>query len=179
MPGFNSYLRDFPAPLPPYTADYAIRIPVLTPLIIGALELRAHLFHYTADSGYGAVQGIREVQLSVINGVGNIDALYRLIDNGINGTLYEETSPGIIEPLIPAFPPGDVLPYSILGMLSTLPPLYRLSDNFMQGTVYAGEFDDDRNPRQQLEDILAALEGDDPDFAAIIAQLELIVAALG
>ena len=180
MPTFNSFLSDYEAALPPYTAGLCLSIPRLVPLIVGSLQLRAYDVLYTADSAYGAIQGIREMQVSVITGIPILDATYRLLDNALNGTIYSEDVPGTIEPEIPAFPPGNVLEYSILGMLEKLPQLYKLSDNFMQGNVYPGEFEDDRNIKQQLDDILAALAAGDPlsdDQLAVLEQIRDYIGA--
>jgi len=174
MPTFNSFLSAYDAALPPYQAGLSLSVPRLIPLIVGSLQLRAYDVMYTPDSAYGAIQGLREVQVSVITGITILDATYRLLDNALNGTMYTEVVPGTIEPEIPAFPPGNVLEYSILGMLEKLPELYKLSDNFMRGQVYPGEFEDDRNIRQQLDDILAALAAGDPLSDDQLAVLEEI-----
>lgn len=107
MPGHTSFLRDYPAPYPPYNASLCLSVPAMIPVILGALELRAQPFCYTVDSAYGAVQAIREVQVSVINGVGRLDDIYRLLDTIHNGTIYELEVGGGVVPEIPLTPRTD------------------------------------------------------------------------
>lgn len=108
MPGQVGFLRDYPAPYPPYNASLCLSVPAMMPVILGGLETRAYSFCYTSDSAYGAVQAIREMQVSVINGLTRLDDIYRLLDTVHNGTVYVEGgSPGEVLPAIPAVPRTD------------------------------------------------------------------------
>jgi hypothetical protein len=179
MPSFNSFLSDYDAPLPPYDASLALSIPRLIPLIIGSLQLRCYQTMYTSDSAYGAIQGLREVQVSVINGIEPIDRIYRLLDSTIVGTTYIEDSPGVIIPDIPAVPSLEWTEWSILGRLQLLYTLTNSTLNYQQGTFFDGEFEDIRNPRQQMQDIITLLTDGGTVSADQLALLEEILAALG
>ena len=174
MPTFNSFLSAYDAALPPYQAGLSLSVPRLIPLIVGSLQLRAYDVMYTPDSAYGAIQALREIQVSVITGITTLDATYRLLNTVYRGIEYEEVSPGVIEPVIEPFVPVDWNANSVLSMLQNMPRVYWLLDNLVNGTVISGIAEDDRNFRQQLEDIIAALTAGDPlsdDMLAVLVQI--------
>jgi hypothetical protein len=107
MPGQIGFLRDYQAPIGPYDAGLCISVPHMAPVLLGALETRAHSFCYSDDSAFSAVQAVREVQVSIITGVRRLDDIYRLIDTVHNGTIYELNVGGDVTPEIPLTPRLD------------------------------------------------------------------------
>lgn len=179
MPSFNSFLKDYDAALPPYDGGIAIVAPRLTPLIIGTLQLRAYEVMYTPDSAYGAIQAIRETQVSVITGIPILSATYRMLDTAIRGTQYEEVTPGVIEPAIPPFVDTSYGTNGIIYKLDTLGVLQAQFQVLLDGAPDTEISPDGRSFRQQLGDILDALLADDTTTDDQIALLQAILAAIG
>lgn len=109
-----------------------------------------------------------------------VDRVYRLLDTAFYGRIYT----------LQALPNGDTKPVPDIPELPDLNAgewkslvfdtnqLMRATVNFTQGDVVE-DYNDTRNPRQQLEDILAALQaGEQPDQQEIINLLGLILGAL-
>jgi hypothetical protein len=107
MPGQVGFLRGYQAPIGPYDAGLCLSVPHIAPVLLGALETRAHSFCYSDDSAFSAVQAVREVQVSIITGVRRLDDIYRVLDTGFNGTVYSVGPVGDIEPAIPQIPRTD------------------------------------------------------------------------
>lgn len=178
MPGKTSFLQNYDASQPPYDAALALSIPRLIPLIVGCLELRAHAFVYTDESAYGAVQALREVQVSVINGVtiGRLDDIYRLVDTTMNGAEYiadEIDGQIVVTPPIPAAPAPVAR-----SIHSRLERLEYLMDNFYNGGIYSPDFENPVSVRQQLADLLAAIQDTGQLDDEMLAELVQIAATL-
>lgn len=107
MPGVVGFLKAYPAPSGPYDPSIAISVPDMVPVLIGALESRAHLFNYVASEAFDAIQAVREVQVSMINPLNRLDDIYRVLDTAFNGTVYVDAGGGVIEPEIPLVPRVD------------------------------------------------------------------------
>ena len=174
MPTFNSFLSAYDAALPPYQAGLSLSVPRLIPLIVGSLQLRAYDVMYTEDSAYGAIQALREIQVSVITGITILDATYRLLNTTLRGIGYTDIGGGVISPAIEPFVTDEYEANSILGKLDHLQYASALLDNLVNGTVIEGIAEDPRNFRQQLEDIITALTAGDPLSDDMLAVLEEI-----
>lgn len=101
------------------------------------------------------------------------DALYRLVNTGIFGQLYETTSsdPLVVSPAIEPHVSLDVLDQdSIMGRIDRLTQLIDNSINGTETPLYAY----DPSVKGLLQGIIDALGADDVDLESILAQLELI-----
>jgi len=119
--------------------------------------------------------------VSVITGMPILDNMYRMLDTRLAGTAWRELEPGVISPAIPTIPYPEFSVDSIQGLLTSLQNLIPILDNGIRGAVYSAPWDNPRGMKQQLEDILTALEAggplEDDQLAVLQAILEAIALA--
>lgn len=178
--------RDSPDP-PPWECELIdIDIPSI-PFVLFALGHKAQRYYWKTDEdATKARQMLAKQGANILMGcsdkiVGAINQLYRLTDSIHNGTVYSTTGEGTVDdpivysPAIPLVP--QTLPGAEPGVKFSLEKALRLQDNLVNGTTYT-DAPDDRNIRQQLEDIKLALEGQENLDPEILAELVQILAAL-
>lgn len=154
------------------------------PFALGALWQRTQRYHWVSpDDWKRGRRLINELQVGLIMGCKNelLESqrqIYRLLDTALNGTTYTVASadPLEIEPAIPAVPPAweDAPEPSALYYSRET---YRSVDNALHGRDHTG-YSDLRNPRQQLDDLIAAVSGqgnlDDEQLAQLIQIVGLL-----
>lgn len=157
------------------------------PYLLGSMWTREQRYHWiTADDARDGRQMLAKQGAAMLLGaadriIESVDRVYRLIDVVNNGAVYTYSglgtlaspyvySPGL--PVVPSAAPGDEP-----SVKFSLEKLLRLQDNLTNGTTY-GDAPDDRNFRQQLDDIKAALESGESLDPEILAELVQILAAL-
>lgn len=184
-----SYTKTVPrdAPRPPYACELVeVDIPAI-PFMLAALGHKAQKFYWSnEDEATQGRQLLAKQAASLLMPcakaiVESVDRLYRLTDVIHNGAIYSYTGTGTTldpyvynpaMPIVPARQPG--LEPSVKFSLEKI---LRLDDNLVNGTTYI-DAPDARNLRQQLDDILAALQGEDSLDPEILAKLVQILAAL-
>lgn len=184
MPVTKNVPRD--APRPPYECELVeVDIPAI-PFMIAGLGFKAQKFLWSnEDEATFGRQLLAKQAASLLMPCGkdiveSIDRLYRLTDVIHNGSIYTYSGSGTtLDPYV-YNPPIPVVPYRV-GPLEpslrfSIDKIMKLDDNLVNGTT-SDVTPDTRNFRQQLDDILAALdaEGLDPE---ILAKLVQILAAL-
>ena len=93
--------------------------------------------------------------------VAAVDRLYRLTDAIHNGTVYGVSGTGTVEDPYIYTPAMPLVPATAAGqepsVKFSLEKSLRLIDNLVNGTTYA-DAPDSRNIRQQVEDLIAAVQ---------------------
>lgn len=175
------------APLPPYDCELIEVDTQAIPFMLGGLYARAKRRHWITDEDATrgrqllAKQGVHMLMGCKDEIVTAINQLYRLTDVVHNGTVYSYTGTGTtLDPYV-YNPPIPVVPARTPGLEPSekfsLEKLLRLQDNLVNGTTYT-DAPDDRNLRQQLADILEAIQGQETLDPEILAELVQILAAL-
>lgn len=164
---------------------YLVSIPKpLIPFVGGLMKiLEQRGFWVSAadyELGYAAVLEFEGCLMSAcLNDLMDLQrAQYRMLNTALMGVEYETTSE---DPLIviPAIAPHITLDvHSQDSLMGRVDRLTQLIDNRIAGTE-TPLYDDTPGLKQQLEEVIAALGGDDTDLASIISNLELILLALG
>lgn len=158
------------------------------PYLLGALFLKEQKFHWTDDEqarlGRSMLckQGAQMLLGAADRIIESIDRLYRLTDSIHNGTVYAVDGEGTtLDPYV-YYPSMPLVPATESGaepsVKFSLEKVLRLQDNLVNGTTYT-DAPDDRNLRQQLEDILTALDAEgslDPEMLAKLGEIALALA---
>ena len=105
------------------------------------------------------------------------DALYRLLNTGIFGQLYDvvSTDPLVLDPVIA--PAVDLEVFDQDSVMGRLDRLTQLLDNSINGTE-TPLYSYDPSVKALLQGIIDALGTEDTDLGDILAQLELVVGLL-
>ena len=161
---------------------FVVAIPrPLVPYVGGLLTIMEKRGFWLSDTdflrGYTAVVELEACLMSTCLDVllQQNDALYRLINTGIFGQLYETTSsdPLVVEPAIEPHVTLEVLDQdSLMGRIDRLT---QLIDNTVNGTE-TPLYDYSPNVKELLQGIIDALGADDADLEGILSQLEIIAA---
>jgi hypothetical protein len=178
----NQFVRNLTAPEPPYICELAaFPIPVV-PIALGALELRTvpHIWASPEDA-YRGTQLIRSLQVALLTGcmkelIESNRQIYRLLDTTLNGAIYvadELDGEIIVTPPIPAAP-ADVA----RSVHSRLERLEQLLDNAYNGATYAPDFLNATGVRQQLSDLILAIQQQGQLDDDMLAELINIVTLL-
>jgi len=174
------------APLPPYMGELVCVPTEAVPFVLGGNYIRSQKYWWlTSDDAIKGRQLLNLQGANMLVGCGDaiVDAINkqtRLFDATMNGRVYIRTgegtlaSPYVYEPDIPD--PMTPEAYIEPGMHWKQDDTHKLLDNFANGAVSA-DYADDRNIRQQLDDIKALLEAEDSEAALEV--LEQILLALG
>jgi hypothetical protein len=176
------------APLPVYNGALSC-VPVeALPFVLSALDLRAQKYWWLEPEDQKTGRRLMYlVSIMLLKGCGDeivtaINQVYRLLDASINGVTYTFTGDGtpdnpyIYNPIIGIVP--TVGEADEPGQRFYLAKAMRLLDNLVNATTYT-DAPDARNIRQQLDDIIAALEAEDFDPAtieALLGQIALLLA---
>lgn len=173
-------------PLPPYTCEMIDIDVEAIPFMLGSLYTRSLPYYWDSpdDEMYGRWLMNKEmVRLlmpcsRVITNL--LEAQYNLLDGVLRGTIRDVTGTGTdIDPYVYEDPIPQVIDpivYLTPGMQYNSVELLRGMYNLMNGTLSAN-YSDPRNVRQQLDDILAALEAETSEETTELLQKILI--ALG
>lgn len=172
-----SWVADVSLPDPPSSSTRACIPIAIIPIALGALETRCYAHTFTAASAYYGMQLIRSLQVALITGCDDMDRLYRMLDSSLNGAVYvadEVDGITIVTPPIPAAPaaPGR-------SIHSRLERVEYLLDNAYNGAVYMPDFANPIGVRQQLADLILALQATgqlDDEMLAQLAQIAISVA---
>lgn len=111
------------------------------PVTLSALESRKNRVFWKTDIDYAnGLQGILTAQWGLLMNTGQeivnaLDRLYRLHDNALNGTAYQEAD-GEISPPIPAAPPA-AYPTAAAALRAQVRRLWQLGENAHTGEVFA------------------------------------------
>lgn len=184
-----SYTKIVPrdAPRPPYECELVeVDIPAI-PFMLAALGHKAQKFYWASeDEATEGRQLLAKQAASLLMPCGkeiveSVDRLYRLTDVVNNGAIYSYSGAGTtLDPYIYS-PPMPVVPLRLPGLEPSvkfsLEKVLRLHDNLVNGTTYT-DAPDARNLRQQLEDILTALDSSDSLDPEMLAKLGEILIAL-
>lgn len=159
------------------------------PILQGMIWLRSQKYWWEdAESAKNGRRMLNELGVSMLTNcnkevVEAIDRVYRLQDSIHNGTVYSRSGEGTLEnpyifnPPMPSVPLTAV--YDEPGLRWAIDDLREMLNNFTNG-VATVNYPDVRNPRQQLADILAAIQaGEEVSTEEIENLLNLIVLALG
>lgn len=175
--------RELP-PLP-YRSDLVEIDAELVPYILAGLLGREKRFYWVSNAAAArGRQALAEQGAKILMGATNrlenaMNRLYTLLDYSLNGETYTALETGnpldLVEysPALPAAPLGN-LPQAQSLRFSAL-ETYRAVDNGLHGRDHTG-YEDTRNPRQQLEDLIAAAgsAGElDDEMLAKLAQIAL------
>jgi hypothetical protein len=159
------------------------------PIVQGMIWLRSQKYWWQdEESARNGRQMLYEMGVSMLTNCNDevvqaVDRLYRLQDSIHNGTVYSRSGEGtpqdpyVYNPPMPSVPLTAV--YSEPGLRWNVDDLREMLANFTQGTATVN-YPDVRNPRQQLQEILTAIQGmEGADTEQIENLLNLIVLALG
>jgi hypothetical protein len=141
------------------------------------LESRAQPYIFTPESAFYGIQLIRRLQVALITGCDDIQNLYRLLDSSLNGAVYitdEIAGQTIIIPPIPLVPtaPGR-------SIHSRLERIEYMFDNAYNGAVHAPDFLNATGVRQQIADLITAVQATgqlDDDALASLVQIAGLLA---
>lgn len=172
-----SWVANVALPEPPSASARACVPIAIIPIALGALETRCYAHTFDPASAFYGQQLIRSLQVALITGCEDVDRLYRMLDSSLNGAIYvadEIDGAIIVTPPIPAAPaaPGR-------SIHSRLERVEQLLDNAYNGGVYLPDFGNPIGVRQQLADLILALEATgqlDDEMLAQLAQIALSVA---
>lgn len=176
------------APEPIYNGSL-VCVPIeALPFVLSANNLRAQKYWWaTPEDMRTGRRLLYLVNTMLLKGCGDeivtaINQVYRLLDGSINGVAYTFTGAGTDDDPYVYNPPIPVVPVisnaEEPGQRFYLAKAMRLLDNLVNGTTYI-DAPDARNIRQQLEDIIAALNSDDVDLSTIetvLSQIALLLA---
>lgn len=176
------------APLPVYNGALSC-VPIeALPFVLSALDLRAQKYWWIeAEDEKNGRRLMYLVSIMLLQGCGDeivtaINQVYRLLDASINGTTYTYTGVGsavdpyVYNPAIGIVP--TVGEADEPGQRFYLAKAMRLLDNLVNSTPHP-DAPDTRNIREQLDQIIAALEAEDFDPAtieALLGQIALLLA---
>lgn len=162
---------------PPSSSTRACVPIAIIPIALGALESRCYAHTFDAASAFFGMQLIRSLQVALITGCEDVDRLYRMLDSSLNGAVYvadEIDGVIIVTPPIPDAPAA-----ASRSIHSRLERVEQLLDNAYNGGVYLPDFANPVGVRQQLADLILALEATgqlDDEMLAQLAQIALSVA---
>lgn len=157
------------------------------PFLLGALRTKELRSHWTSDEdAKRGRQMLAKEGAQMLLGAGDriveaIDRLYRLTDSIHNGTVYAvdgegtDLDPYVYYPSMPLVPTTE--PGAEPSVKFSLEKSLRLQDNLVNATTY-DDAPDDRNIRQQLDDLKTALEAQPNLDPQILATLEDVREAL-
>lgn len=156
---------------------------VMLPIIAGTLSVLEERRVWATDEDHH--QGYNAIARMYIDMATNCfqelvegqDRLYRLLDTALYGRVYEATSiePLVVSPIIPVVPD---LTADFPGLLARSAFIAKALNNLSNGTVYT-EFPDNRGVKQQLADILAAVQAGqetDPEVMQLLQSIALALA---
>lgn len=173
---------------PPWECELVELDTAWIPFILSGLWQKEQRYNWTTDNdAKKARQMLAKQGASILMGcsdkiVDSINQLYRLTDSIHNGAVYTVTGAGTVEdpfiysppiPLVPQTQPG-----AEPGVKFSLEKALRLQDNLVNGTTYT-DAPDARNVRQQLEDLILAVQGQgqlDDDMLAKLVQIAALLA---
>jgi hypothetical protein len=156
MPNLYSFIRHVPLAEPP-SATHMATIPIaIIPLALGALEARIAPYTFLQNDSYYGMQLVRYLQVQLILGDQSTDRLYRLLDSSLNGVEYLASTVDSQLVITPAIP--DVPAAASRSIHSRLERLEYLSDNALNGAIHAPDFLNALGIRQQLADLVAAIQ---------------------
>lgn len=155
------------APAPPYICElFEIDIQAI-PFLLSALWHKSQRYNWKSDEDARiGRQMIAKQGASLLMGcsseiVAAVDRLYRLTDAIHNGTVYGVSGTGTVEDPYIYTPAMPLVPATAAGqepsVKFSLEKSLRLIDNLVNGTTYA-DAPDSRNIRQQVEDLIAAVQ---------------------
>ena len=176
-----------PAPPPPWHCELVEIDIEAIPFILSALWLKSQKYNWeTNDDQRIGRQMLAKQGAYLLMGckdeiVGAINQLYRLTDSIHNGAVYGVTGAGTLEDPYIYTPPIPLVPTTQSGLEPSvkfsLEKALRLQDNLVNGTTYT-DAPDDRNLRQQIEDLILAVQNQGQLDDDMLAELVQIVAAL-
>lgn len=177
MPNLYSFVQNVPLPDPP-SASHLACIPIaILPVAIGALESRAQSFVFRDVDAYYGIQLIRRLQVALILGCESMDRLYRLLDSTVNGVAYMTTE---VDGLVVITPDIPVVPAPVSRSIhSRLERIEYMFDNAYNGAVHAPDFLNATGVRQQLADLITAVQAGgqlDDDMLASLVQIAGLLA---
>lgn len=156
------------------------------PFMLSALYLKEQRYNWLSedDARDGrrmlAKQGAQLLMGCIKEITNRQDALYALADRAINGTAYGVSGQGTdADPYVwsPPLSVAPLLQFDLPGLLKQAQTSGRQLDNLTNGTVY-DEAPDNRNIRQQLDDLIVAAGGqqlDDEMYGKLI-EIALLLA---
>lgn len=176
------------APIPPYDCEI-VEIDIQSvPYVLHGLWLKYQKYFWEQDLGNRRVarsmlskQGASLLMPCGKDIVDAIDRIYRQNEVIHRGQEYTYTGDGttedpyIIRPAIPVVPTVAIGEEPGTGFF--IAKTMRLVDNIVNGTTYA-DAPDNRNFRQQLDDIKQAIIDSTTDNSDLLSQLEIIAALL-
>ena len=160
----------------------------ILPMVAGALapleNRRMWLTDQDYEQGYNAIVALEACMTALCLNqlLDSNDRLYRLLDSSLNGTVYTVTGDGtptdpyIYSPVIPIVP--DETAHTYPGMRKHSEDIRNAITNIANGTAEPG-YSDTRNIRQQLDDMIAAIQGQgeyDEDMLAKLVQIAALLA---
>jgi len=155
----------------------------LVPYVAGLLKIAENRGFWLSEGdfsrGYEAVIELEEhlMSCSILELTDRLDAQYRLLNTAIYGVTYETitTDPLVVEPPIAPHVTVDIHDYeSIMGRLERM---IQLVDNRIAGTE-TPLYSDLPGIKQQLEDLIAAVEASAADDTEVLETLISILGAL-
>lgn len=159
----------------------------LVPYVAGALRLfeleSTWKTWFDYEQGYNA---IAELEICMANGC--IDELiesnrqiYRLLNTALYGQVYTTSVDVDGNPIaVPSIPVAPEIVYGdSVSLVRETTRLFSSVDNGLHGRIQPG-YDDERNPRQQLDDLIAAIQAGDgqtqEDILATLVQIAGLLA---
>lgn len=154
----------------------------LLPIIAGLIKPLEEERAWEPESYQDAYRAIAQLEACMASTcladlVESNDRLYRLIDAGFFGRVYDagDTPPDTITPAIPAVPDLD---FANPGLLGKVEYLSQAVQSFVGG-IDTPNFSGTPNVLTLLQGIIDALGAEDVDLADVISKLEIIAALLG
>lgn len=182
MPRFAHVHDLVPAELPdvPELAGFCIAV---VPFALAALEYRMPKYVWAEDSYLRGTQLIRGLQMALLCGglqqiTDRQDALYRMVDSALFGTVYSvvETEPLLI--VAPEIPPvHDLTIIDPLSMIGRMDDMSQLLQNALNGTD-TPNYSDTPGIRQLIADLIAAIEAGEANDEEMLANLVQIAGLL-
>lgn len=153
----------------------------LLPIIAGLLKPLEEQRSWLTDDYQLAYRAIAQLEACMTTTclqdlVESNNRLYRLIDSGLFGRVYDEgeTPPDTITPVIPAVPD---LSFANPGLLAKTELLSQAVQSFVGG-ITTDNFSGTPNVLSLLQAVIDALASEDTDIGDLLEQLEIIAALL-